>query len=161
MPRLPTIYLDVETERDRTLTVLGFHSRETGTVQLVGSEITARRLRSVLPKVGRLVTFNGHCFDLPVIRTQLGIDLRSSHDSVDLRYVCARGDLRGGQKLVEQLLGIVRTTEGVDGWEAIKLWGRYLQGDQEALDLLLAYNEEDLLGMKEIEKILKMRGLTG
>lgn len=159
MPLPSTIYLDIETEWDRTLTVLGFHSRETGTVQLVGTEITARRLRSVIPKTGRLVTFNGHCFDLPVIRTQLGIDLRSSHDSVDLRYVCARAELRGGQKLVEQLLGIVRTTEGVDGREAIKLWSRYLRGDQEALDLLLAYNEEDLLGMKVIEDCLRRRAL--
>jgi uncharacterized protein YprB with RNaseH-like and TPR domain len=159
MPRLPTIYLDVETEWDRTLTVLGFHSRETGTVQLVGSEITARRLRSVLPKTGRLVTFNGHCFDLPVIHKQLGIHLRSTHDSVDLRYVCARCQLTGGQKLVEQRLGIVRKTEGVDGQEAIKLWSRHLRGDRAALELLLAYNEEDLLGMREIECVLKKRAL--
>jgi len=39
----------------------------------------------------------------------------------------------------------------VDGWEAIKFWSRYLRGDQEAHDLLLAFNEEDLLGTKEIE----------
>lgn len=155
MPAAPTIYLDVETEWDRTLTVLGFHSRETGTVQLVGSEITARRLRSVLPKTGRLVTFNGHCFDLPVIHKQLGLHLRSTHDSVDLRYVCARCQLTGGQKLVEQCLGVVRKTEGVDGQEAIKLWGRYKKGDQSALALLLAYNSEDLFGMREIERRLK------
>lgn len=158
MDAIPTIYLDIETEWDRTLTVLGFHSRETGTVQLVGSDITARRLRAVLPRTGRLVTFNGHCFDLPVIRTQLGIDLRSTHDSVDLRYVCARSQLKGGQKLIEQHLGIARGTEGVDGREAITLWNRYRRGDRAALDLLLAYNEEDILGMKEIEKILKKRG---
>lgn len=161
MPLPSTIYLDIETEWDRTLTVLGFHSRETGTVQLVGSEITARRLRSVLPKTGRLVTFNGHCFDLPVIHKQLGIHLRSTHDSVDLRYVCARCQMAGGQKLVEQRLGIVRDTAGVDGREAIRLWNRYLRGEREALDLLLAYNEEDILGMKEIETILKRRGIFG
>jgi uncharacterized protein YprB with RNaseH-like and TPR domain len=160
MPGKPTIYLDIETEWDRTLTVLGFHSTETGTIQLVGDEITALRLRQVLPKKGRLVTFNGHCFDLPVIRTQLGIDLRSSHDSVDLRYVCARCQLTGGQKLIEQHLGIDRSTDGVDGREAIRLWQRYLRGDNDALDLLLEYNEEDLLGMKRIESLLKKRRLA-
>jgi uncharacterized protein YprB with RNaseH-like and TPR domain len=155
MPPHPTIYLDVETDWKRNLTVLGFHSQETGTVQLVGSEITLCRLKLELPRTGRLVTFNGHCFDLPVIRRQLGLDLRTTHKSIDLRWLCRRYGLCGGQKVVEQLLGVPRKLVGINGQEAIRLWGRYRRGDEEALRILLSYNEEDLLGMKIIDSHLK------
>jgi uncharacterized protein YprB with RNaseH-like and TPR domain len=112
MGRPVEIYLDIETDRDRQITVLGFRSSETGLVQLVGREITRSRLRRELPLKGRLYTFNGHGFDLSLIRFRLGVDLREIFDSCDLRWVCHRTGLRrlrGGQKRVEERIGFART----------------------------------------------------
>src|SRR5437667_12537192 len=54
------IYLDIETDWQRRLTVVGFQSSTTGVVQLVGSDITADRLEQALPAGGMLFTYNGH-----------------------------------------------------------------------------------------------------
>jgi uncharacterized protein YprB with RNaseH-like and TPR domain len=159
MPEQVEIFFDVETDWDRSLTLVGFHSAVTGTVQVVGNEITAARLRKELPGTGRLYTYNGHCFDLPVIRQQLGLNLRAVFDSQDLRWICQRHGITGGQKAIEQRIGICRQTKGIDGLEAIALWNRYLRGDHAALDTLLRYNQEDLSGLEAIRRHLCTRGL--
>jgi uncharacterized protein YprB with RNaseH-like and TPR domain len=159
MPGQVNIFLDVETDWDRCLTLVGFHSSASGTVQLVGGEITAARLRKELPKAGRLYTYNGHSFDLPVIHKQLGLYLRSLYDSHDLRWICQRHGLTGGQKAIELRLGVCRQAQGVDGLEAIALWNRYQRGDRTALQTLLRYNREDLAGLTAIRKHLHRHGL--
>jgi hypothetical protein len=78
MARPLEVYLDIETDWNRNLTVVGFTSSDSGTVQRVGEEITLGRLTRWLPRNGRMYTYNGHCFDLPCIRAQLGIDLRKT-----------------------------------------------------------------------------------
>ena len=153
------IYLDVETDWGRRLTVVGFHSSATGLVQLVGSEITAEGLHRVLPAMGTLFTYNGHSFDLTCVRKQLGLDLRTRFSSVDLRWVCQRQGLRGGQKAIETRLGLTRTLPNMDGRDAIVLWGRFQRGDRAALTTLLRYNAEDLEGMMFIRQHLARRGL--
>src|SRR3989442_14030034 len=159
MARLIEVYLDVETNWWRELTVIGFRSSVTGVVQLVGSEITARRLRKELPRDGRLFTYNGHCFDISCIRNQLGLDLRGQFESCDLRWICQRVVLLGGQKRIEQRIGHERKYVDLDGLDAIRLWSEYEGGDQEALDLLLRYNAEDLKGLVRIKQHLSARGL--
>ncbi len=99
------VYLDVETNWRRELTVIGFRSSATGLVQLIGTEITARRLRKELPRGGWLFTYNGHCFDLSCIDNQLGWNLRDQFESLDLRWICRRAGLLGGQKRIEQRIG--------------------------------------------------------
>jgi len=157
MASTPAVYLDVETDWHRQLTVVGFQCRETGPVQLVGAEITKRRLTSELPKSARLYTFNGHAFDLVVIRKQLGVNLRDRHDSCDLMWMCRRSGLPGGQKTIEARLGIRRSCEISSGMEAIRLWQRYQRGDSEALQTLLEYNLEDLEGMRRIHRHLRSK----
>jgi uncharacterized protein YprB with RNaseH-like and TPR domain len=153
------IYLDIETDWQRRLTVLGFHSLATGMVQLVGPEITLLNLERALPREGQLFTYNGHCFDLVCIRQQLGVDLRARFESCDLRWICQRHGLRGGQKLIEQRIGVQRALPGLDGLEAIALWQRYQRGDPHALATLLQYNTEDLHGLVAIKQHLAARGL--
>lgn len=153
------IYLDVETNWWRELTVIGFRSSITGTVQLVGSEITARRLRKELPSDGRLFTYNGHCFDVSCIRNQLGLDLLSRFESFDLRWVCQRIGLKGGQKRIERRIGFRRKLSELDGLDAIRLWRHYERGDHDALARLLRYNAEDLEGLIRIKRYLSVRGL--
>src|SRR5690349_17077490 len=94
------LYLDVETDGLRRLTVVGFYSPATGLVQLVGPQITPANLEAALPAAATLYTFNGHSFDLPLIRGQLGLALRERFTSVDLMHACRRRGLRGGQKRI-------------------------------------------------------------
>ena len=153
------IYLDIETDERQRITVVGFRSAATGLVQLVGDEVTPARVHATLPASGRLFTYNGHCFDLPVIRKRLGLDLRARFASHDLRFICQRYGLKGGQKAVEHQIGHRRALEGMDGWEAIVLWKRHLRGDASALARLLHYNAEDVDGLALIKEHLAARGL--
>jgi uncharacterized protein len=163
MTRPIEIYLDIETDRDRKITVLGFRSSETGLVQLVGREITRSRLRRELPLKGRLYTFNGHVFDLSLIRSRLGVDLREEvFDSCDLLWVCRRSGLRrlrGGQKRVEERIGCARTVRLANWWDPMNLWRDHQRGDADALQTLLRYNADDLNGLIAIKRHLANRGL--
>jgi uncharacterized protein YprB with RNaseH-like and TPR domain len=153
------IYLDIETDARQRITVVGFCSAATGLVQLVGDDVSPASVHAALPASGRLFTYNGHCFDLPVIRKRLGLDLRARFESYDLRFICQRHGLKGGQKAVEHQIGHRRTLEGMDGWEAIVLWQRHLRGDATALATLLRYNAEDVDGLALIKEHLAARGL--
>jgi uncharacterized protein len=96
-----------------------------------------------------LVTFFGSVFDLPVIRRSFtGLSLSQLH--VDLCFLLKRLGLGGGLKSIETQLGLRRRseTEGLDGFDAVRLWAEYLRGSQEALDLLLLYNKEDVMNME-------------
>lgn len=149
------LYLDIETDWDREITVIGMYHHAHGFQQLTGREITAQRLLAQLPEAKRIYTFNGHCFDLPVIRQRLGIDLRERYRSVDLRYRCKERGLTGGQKAIEQMLGIGRALPGLDGRDAIRLWQDYRdRGDQESLRLLLKYNREDVMNLVRIRSLV-------
>jgi len=152
-------YLDIETDQYGRITVVGFRAAATGLVQLVGADVTPEAVHAALPASGRLYTYNGHCFDLPVIRKRLGLDLRARFESHDLRFICQRHGLRGGQKAVEHAIGHRRALEGMDGWEAIVLWRRYRQGDDAALARLLRYNAEDVDGLALIKGHLEARDL--
>lgn len=159
MPRPLEIYLDVETAWGGDLTVVGFYSSETGLVQLVGDDITTRRLRQELPSSGRLFTFNGHGFDLRKIKQHLRLDLHRRFDSWDLFPICRDCGLRGGLKRVERRAGYRRTTVGIDGWRAMQLWRDYEWGNERALKTLLRYNAEDVWALRAVKQYLAGRRL--
>lgn len=158
MPPALRIFLDIETDYYRQPTVIGFTSSETGLVQLVGNDITAARLQEALPETGRLYTYNGHSFDLPCIKSSLGLDLRATYDSVDLRWVCQRNGITGGQKAIEKQWGLVRENDGMDGQDAMWLWQKYRRGEKAALAKLLSYNAEDIEGLRFIRRKLVEKG---
>lgn len=148
-------YLDIETAFDQSITVIGIYRPDSGTTQLVGDGVNDINLYDVLNGVSTIVTFNGSSFDLPMIRKRLFADLRSEFEHRDLLYVCRKRGLRGGLKVVEQLLGISRETAGISGWDAPRLWHRYdVLGDRSALDTLLAYNYEDVVNLAVLEALL-------
>jgi uncharacterized protein YprB with RNaseH-like and TPR domain len=154
-----SLYLDIETNYDGEITVLGLYAKSIGMVQLVRPNIMGEDLLRALPKAERLYTYNGHCFDLPVIRNRIGIDLRERFDSVDLRFVCQRIGWKGGQKKVEQQLGIKRKLPGLDGMAALWLWEQYwIENDSRALKTLLHYNREDVMNLVHIHRALKREG---
>jgi hypothetical protein len=148
-------YLDIETTFEQSISVIGIYRADCGTVQLVGGGVHDLNLYRALDGVTTIVTFNGTCFDLPVIRKRLLADLRAEFAHSDLMYVCRRRGLRGGLKVIEATLGIVRATAGISGWDAPRLWQRYeTYGDTAALKTLLHYNQEDVVNLALLEAVL-------
>jgi uncharacterized protein YprB with RNaseH-like and TPR domain len=155
-------YLDIETtgltSSECVITVIGIHLCRGGDVdfvQLVGREITAGSILEVLSGVDVIYTYNGSRFDLPFIRAQFGINLAEQFTHRDLMYDCWRNNLFGGLKAVERQLGINRELKGVDGYEAVRLWWRYVDSfDLDALNTLLEYNKEDVINLKTLKEML-------
>ena len=109
-----------------------------------------------LEGVDILYTYNGSRFDLPFIHSRLGINLAKIFKHYDLMYDCWRCNLFGGFKSVEKKLGINRKLIELDGYEAVRLWWRYINYfDQNALKILLEYNKEDVINLKKLrDKLL-------
>lgn len=155
-------YLDIETTglspKYCEITVVGIHlanEHETRFVQLVGENITASRILQALEPVSTIYTYNGSGFDLPFINSRLGINLAKLFDHCDLMYHCWKSNLYGGFKAVERQLGIERRLKEVSGFEAVKLWWRYVNDyDEEALSTLLEYNKEDVVNLKHLKEKL-------
>ncbi len=98
-----------------------------------------------------LVTFFGSGFDIPFIQRAYP-DLRIDQLHVDLCHLLRRIGLTGGLKKIEGQLGIRRIpeTEGLDGFDAVRLWNEHRRGSREALELLLLYNREDVMNMEAL-----------
>lgn len=97
-----------------------------------------------------IVTYNGKCFDLPVIRRLLGVPMNQAH--IDLRYLLHSLGYRGGLKGCEKQLGIDREElDGLDGYFAILLWQDYIRNkNNRALETLLAYNILDAVNLEAL-----------
>ena len=157
-----TAYLDIETdglERDSLVTVVTVHRRK-GTVTLThGIDLNPETLQDALDGCKLLVTFNGKCFDVPVLRYSFPtVDLDIPH--FDLRYGCAKLKLRGGLKPIERMVGISREDEisDVDGEEAVRLWKNWERhGDSESLRILTEYNRADTINLEALSDIVDRR----
>lgn len=97
-----------------------------------------------------LVTYNGKCFDLPMLRATFGLALDQAH--IDLRYVLASLGYKGGLKGCERRLGLDRgDLATVDGFVAVLLWREYRgSGNARALETLLAYNIRDVVNLEAL-----------
>jgi len=70
-------------------------------------------------------------------------------------YHCWKSNLYGGFKAVERQLGIERRLKEVNGYEAVRLWWRYVDDyDEDALSTLLEYNREDVVNLKHLKERL-------
>jgi uncharacterized protein len=148
------VYLDIESDRNGNVCVIGMFLPGTGFVQYYGNEVTPENVVDVLRKATTIVTFNGDSFDLPMINKLCDLDVRLTHISVDLHKVKKSLGIKGGLKELEKMYGIQRKTEGIDGYKAIRLWERYInKGHLDALRLLLEYNKEDVLNLVSLERI--------
>jgi uncharacterized protein YprB with RNaseH-like and TPR domain len=155
-------YLDIETTglspSGSDITVIGIHlcrGEDTDFVHLVGKDITADSVLEALEGVEVLYTYNGSRFDLPFIHSALGINLAEIFNHHDLMFDCWRNGLYGGLKGVERQLGIARELPDMNGFEAVKLWWKYVESfDLDALNKLLAYNREDVVNLKTLKDML-------
>jgi len=158
-------YLDIETTgltpSGCEITVIGIHlcrGDEVDFVQLVGKDISADGIIEALEGVEILYTYNGSRFDLPFINSALGINLEEHFNHHDLMYDCWRNGLYGGLKGVERRLGIARKLPDMNGFEAVKLWWKYVDSfDLDALNKLCEYNKEDVVNLKTLKDMLLRR----
>ncbi len=97
-----------------------------------------------------VVTYNGKCFDVPVLEAGLKIGMRQAH--IDLRFLLKGLGYTGGLKGCEKKLGIDREElDGVNGYFAVLLWNDYRRkGNPKALETLLAYNTLDAVNLHRL-----------
>ncbi len=158
--RANTAFLDIETtglpaHDGGEITVVGIYGREQMTTLVQGENLSAHRLQDELASYDLLVTFFGSGFDVPFLKTtypQLIID----QPHLDLCFVARRLGFKGGLKAIEQELGCNRATalEGLTGWDAVRLWEEWQNGNRASRELLIAYNEADCKNMEPLADLI-------
>ena len=148
-----TAYLDIETTGanwpNLAVTVIGLYDGRTFHQFVLGENILD--FLDIIDEFQMLVTFNGSQFDLPVLQAFFGgRPFRQTH--IDLRFVLARLGFKGGLKKIEPRFGLNRAPDlaGLDGYDAVLLWERVRRGDRVARDLLLRYNQEDVVNLESL-----------
>jgi len=153
------LYLDIETTghsaREGFVTVVGLYRNGRMQSLVRGENLTEDRLHEALEQTDVLVTFFGSVFDIPYLQTAFPrLNLNKPH--FDLCFAARRLGLQGGLKFIERELQIHREEgiEGLDGWDAVRLWHRWRGGDEGALDLLLRYNAADARNLEPLAELL-------
>jgi uncharacterized protein len=149
-------FVDIETtglsQRRDKITVVGIYDGIESKTYI--RDINLDDIVEEFSKYRLLVSFNGARFDLPFIKSEFPeIEFKQLH--IDLMYPLRRIGYNGGLKNIEKLLGISRSedTEGLTGFDAVRLWKQYERGDEEALEKLVKYNIEDIVNLKTIIEI--------
>lgn len=152
-------YLDIETDglsRDSLVTAVTVHRKDRTVTLVHGRELNTRNLSDALEGSSMLVTYNGSCFDVPILRNSFPLlDFEIPH--LDLRFASRRVGFRGGLKKLEIDLGIGRSDEiaEVDGFEAVRLWKRWEKyNDQDALEKLIKYNRADTINLEQVTELV-------
>jgi uncharacterized protein len=149
------IYVDIETNWQHDITVLGIYDGRTVKHFIKGRNLTKQAVKEHLQ--GKIiVTYNGASFDIPIIKRYFG-DVMQPTPHFDTRHLAARLGYVGGLKALERSLDIRRPAhvEGMSGEDALHLWDLYqASGEEEYLKRLLAYNEEDIVNLQVVAKKL-------
>jgi uncharacterized protein len=150
--RTSVAYLDIET------TGMGGPGNHITTIALYdGREVfhyvKGRNLHQFCEDISSyklVVTYNGKCFDVPVIERYLGVRMPRAH--IDLRFVLKSLGYTGGLKGCEKRFGLDRgDLNGVDGYFAVLLWHDYeTNRNPKALETLLAYNILDAVNLESL-----------
>jgi uncharacterized protein YprB with RNaseH-like and TPR domain len=151
--RSKSIYLDIETalnEFDHNeITIIGIYDGHR--VKSFINGINLDQFEIEIASYDLMVTFNGSGFDIPHIKKAFpGITLPPSH--IDLMFLMKGLGYRGGLKKIEKLFDLKRSPEidGLNGYDAIKLWQAYLSGYEPALNRLLDYNAADIVNLQPL-----------
>lgn len=155
------VCLDIETDGGQSgdsVTMVGLYDGTDYRCLIKGEDLES--FRDVISNYQYIVTFFGNGFDLPMLQRRFpGIVFDQIH--LDLCPTLRELGYRGGLKKIEKQLGISRgeETDGLSGWDAVKLWRRYVQfRDDRSLETLVAYNREDVVNLHELARIA-YRGL--
>lgn len=147
------VFLDIETaDYYGHITVIGLYDGIETKMMIRGFNLNKDLLENELKKYKLIITFNGASFDLPVIRRYFG-NIIPQIPHIDLRGPCSRIGLVGGLKSIEQQVGIKRPDDlqFVYGDDACWLWHKFEETqDMKYLDILIRYNEEDIMNLKPL-----------
>lgn len=154
------VFFDIETDgqQEQNPTVVSLFDRDGLHVFIRGRNMDA--LPEAMARRRLWVTFNGSCFDVPVLRDHFP-QLPEPHAHVDLRFVCRRFGMGGGLKSIEDGLNLGRPPHlrGVNGYDAVLLWRAYRRsGDVEALRFLVEYNLYDSFNLRTVMETAYNRG---
>lgn len=149
-----TAFLDIETEgldpvRDG-ITCIGLSDGTSVEAFVRGDNLM--EFPDALRRFDLIVTYNGLCFDVPVLRRAFPIVDFGRFHHIDLRYPLHRLGVKGGLKGAERMMGIARSEEieGADGFLAVLLWREHQRGRTGALETLLRYCLEDVVHLKPL-----------
>jgi len=152
--------LDIETTGqappDDETTVVGVYRPGRGLTQLVaGRDLSGDAVDAALEGVKLLVTFYGAAFDVPFLKREFSY-LRLEFPHYDICFAAKRLGIKGGLKKVEKQFGIDRDddVDGLDGYDAVKLWRAHRRGAEGALDVLLRYNAADTTNLMDLAYII-------
>lgn len=145
-----TAYLDIETTglraKDHITTISVYDGKK---IFYYIYEKNLKQFKYDIKKYKVLITYNGKCFDVPILEREFKINLPQAH--LDLRYILRSLGITGGLKSCEHQLGLSRgDIEGIDGYFAVHLWYDYLSGNKKALETLLAYNIMDTINLEKL-----------
>ncbi|MBQ7979594.1 MAG: ribonuclease H-like domain-containing protein [Candidatus Methanomethylophilaceae archaeon] len=152
-------YLDIETDglsRDALVTVVTVHRKDRTYTLTEGFDLDPESLSKALEGSKILVTYNGSCFDVPVLRNsfpEVNLDI----PQYDLRFASRKVGYKGGLKPLEIELGIHRSEDilDVDGAMAVHLWHQWKRnGDEDALNILQEYNRADTVNLEYIAGVI-------
>lgn len=146
------VFLDIETDgaTNGRPTVVSLFDRCGLHVFIQGRNL--EELPEALRQSRLWVSFNGRCFDVPMLQRHFG-DLPEPVVHLDLRFLCHRVGLRGGLKSVEETVGIARPPHlrGVGGLDAAVLWRNWRATDEvAALRFLVEYNLYDAFQLRAL-----------
>ncbi len=151
-------YLDIETDgldRDSLVTVVTVHKNNETTTLVEGFDLNSETLSEAIGDASMFVTYNGSCFDIPVLRCSFpDVDLDLPH--YDLRFACRKVGFKGGLKSIEKEIGICRDDDiiEIDGFEAVRLWKRWERNsDRKSLETLVEYNRADTVNLEKLANI--------
>jgi uncharacterized protein YprB with RNaseH-like and TPR domain len=152
-------YFDIETtglsRHWHDVTTVSVHRDGETRTYVRGEDLTSENLRREFEAASLLVSFNGRGFDAPFLETNFDVDLARPH--LDLRFLCQQVDMTGGLGAVEQICGIERDRPDIGGEDAVRLWREYERGDDEALETLVAYNQEDARNLETVMETVHER----
>ncbi len=156
-------FVDIETtglsKHYNKITTISFWDGKEARTYINGDNLTEENMIKEFEKHKVLISFNGNTFDLPFIKEKFpSLNLDKPH--IDLRWVGYRLGLKGGLKKIEKDLDIDRGSElaDVDGYAAVKLWHSWeKRGNKDALDLLVRYNQEDVINLEKLGNLMYNR----
>jgi uncharacterized protein YprB with RNaseH-like and TPR domain len=163
------VCLDIETNglqpnSGGVVTVAGFYDGYEYKSLVRGENLSTENLNRELSRHKCLITFYGAAFDIPfILRSFSGVKFDLPH--FDLCFAAKRLGMKGGLKRLEQELDIVRdkSVQGLDGYDAVKLWEHVRRGSREAMETLIRYNREDTVNLMQMASIFyeRLRQSTG